>query len=54
MSVEELPSVEDIEAQVERAGSGSMFSLLFDRGAGIEVLDEQEDQLSTGENGRPA
>ena len=54
VSVEELPSVEDIEAQVERAGSGSMFSLLFDRGAGIEVLDEQEDQLSTGENGRPA
>ncbi len=51
LSVEELPSVEDMEAQVERVGSGSVFSLLLDRGAGIEVLDEQEDQLSTGENG---
>jgi hypothetical protein len=43
--------VEGMEARVERAESGSAFSLLFDRGAGIEVLDEQEDQLSTGENG---
>jgi hypothetical protein len=51
LSVEELPNVEDMEARVERTGSGSMFSLLFDRGADLEVLDEQEDQLSTGENG---
>ena len=51
LSVEELPSVEGMEARVERAESGSAFSLLFDRRAGIEVLDEQEDQLSTGENG---
>ena len=51
LSVEELPGVENLEARVERAESGSAFSLLFDREAGIEVLDEQEDQLSTGENG---
>jgi hypothetical protein len=51
LSVEELPGVEGMEARVERAQSGSAFSLLLDRGAGIEVLDEQEDQLSTGENG---
>jgi hypothetical protein len=51
LSVEELPSVEGMEARVERAESGSVFSLLFDRGTSIEVLDEQEDQLSTGENG---
>ena len=51
LSVEELPDVEGMEARVERAESGSAFSLLFDRGAGIEVLDEQEDQLSTGDNG---
>lgn len=51
LSVEELPGVEDMEARVQRAESGSAFSLLFDRGTDIEVLDEQEDQLSTGENG---
>jgi hypothetical protein len=51
LSVEELPEVENMEARVERAGSGTVFSLIFDQGAGIEVLDEQEDQLSTGENG---
>jgi hypothetical protein len=52
LSVEELPGVEGMEARVERAELGSAFSLLFDRGASsIEVLDEQEDQLSTGENG---
>jgi hypothetical protein len=51
LSVEGLPGVEGMEARVERAGSGSAFSLLFDRGASIEILDEQEDQLSTGENG---
>ena len=51
LSVEELPGVEDMEAQAERVRSGSMFSLLLDRGAGIEVLDEQEDQLSRAENG---
>jgi hypothetical protein len=51
LSVEELPGVEGLEARVERAESGSAFSLLFDREAGIEVLDEQEDQLSAGENG---
>jgi hypothetical protein len=51
LSVEDLPGVESMEARVEREESGSAFSLLFDRGASIEVLDEQEDQLNTGENG---
>lgn len=51
LSVEELPDVEGMEARVQRAESGSAFSLFFDRGTSIEVLDEQEDQLSTGENG---
>jgi hypothetical protein len=50
MSVEDLPSGEDMEARVERAWSGSVFSF-FEREAGIEALDEQEDQLSAGENG---
>ncbi len=51
LSVEELPTGEDMEARVERVASGSMFSLLFSPGPGIEVLDEQEDQLSSGSNG---
>ena len=51
LSVEDLPSGEDMEARVEREGSGSAFSLLLGRGDRIEVLDEQEDQLSKGSNG---
>lgn len=51
LSVEELPTGEDMEARVERVASGSVFSLLFSPGPGIEVLDEQEDQLSSGSNG---
>jgi hypothetical protein len=51
LSVEELPTGEDMEARVERVASGSMFYLLFSPGPGIEVLDEQEDQLSSGSNG---
>lgn len=51
LSVEELPTGEDMEARVERVASDSMFSLLFSPGPGIEVLDEQEDQLSSGSNG---
>lgn len=51
LSVEGLPSGEDMEARIERAWSGSVFSLFFGRGAGLEALDEQEDQLSVGENG---
>ena len=39
-----------MEARVERAGSGSAFSLLFGRGAGLEVLN-RENNLSKGENG---
>ncbi len=51
LSVEGLPTEEDMEARVERVASESMFSLLFSPGPGIEVLDEQEDQLSSGSNG---
>ena len=48
LSVEGLPTEEDMEARVERVASESMFSLLFSPGPNIEILDEQEDQL-----GRP-
>lgn len=51
LSVVDLPSGEDVEASVERTGSGSALSLLSGGGAGIQVLDEQEDQLSSGGNG---
>ncbi len=51
LSVEDLPGVEDMEARAERVGSGSVFSLIIGRGAENELLDEQEDQLSGGENG---
>ena len=40
-----------MEARVERVESGPMLSLLFSPRPGIEVLDEQEDQLSSGSNG---
>ncbi len=51
LSVEDLPSGEDMEARVERAWSGSVFSLLFSPGVGLEAVDEQEDQLSAGVDG---
>ena len=51
LSVEGLPSEEDMEAHVERVGSGSVFSLLFGRGTELEATDEQEDHLRKGENG---
>ncbi len=51
LSVEGMPSGENMEARVERVGSGSVFSLLLGGGSGIEVVDEQEDHLSRGENG---
>src|SRR3712207_8499824 len=50
LGVEGLPSGEDMEARVERAGSGSIFSLFFGQGAGLEVLDEQEDHLRSEEH----
>jgi hypothetical protein len=50
LSVEDLPSGEAMEARVERAGSGSAFSLLFGPGAGLEILNE-DNNLSKGENG---
>lgn len=51
LSVEDVPSVEDMGARVERSGSGSAFSLFQERGSRIQVLDEQEDQLSNDEQG---
>ena len=51
LSVGDLPGGEDMEARVERVESGSAFSLLFERGADLEALDEQEDYLRTGPNG---
>ena len=51
LSVEGLPSGEDMEARAQRAESGSVFRMFFGEEAGLEVLDEQEDQLSKAENG---
>ncbi len=51
LSVEDVPDVEDLEARVERSGNASAFSLLFGREAGIEAVDEQEDQLSSDGGG---
>lgn len=51
LSVEDLPGGEDMEARVERAWSGSIFSLFFGRSIGLEAVDEQEDQLSAGRTG---
>ena len=51
LSVQDLPSGEDMEARVERVESGSAFALLFGRRSGLEALDEQEDHLRKGPNG---
>lgn len=51
LSVQDLPGGEDMEARVERAWSGSVLSLLFGGEPELEAVDEQEDQLSAGENG---
>lgn len=51
LSVEGLPTGEDMEARVQRAGSGSAFSLLFGGEGSLEALDEQEDLLRNTENG---
>ena len=51
LSVEDLPTGEDMRAQVRRSGSGSAFSLFFGQDDKIEAFDEQEDQLSSGEGG---
>jgi hypothetical protein len=48
LSVEELPTGEDMEARVERVAFGSIFSLLFSPGPSTEILEEQEDQLKLG------
>ncbi|MDP8951281.1 MAG: hypothetical protein M3N18_03405 [Actinomycetota bacterium] len=54
LSVEDLPSGEDMEARVQREESGSAYALLFGRGAGLEALDEQEDHLRRALTGPPA
>lgn len=51
LSVEDLPTGEDMRAQVLRSGSGSALSLLFGQDDGIQAFDEQEDQLSSGAGG---
>ena len=48
LSVEDLPTGEDMRAQVRRSGSGSALSLFFGEDDGLEAFDEQEDQLSLG------
>ena len=51
LSVNDVPAVEDLEARVRRSGNASAFALLFGRGPEIRAVDEQEDQLSSGEGG---
>lgn len=52
LSVEDLPTGEDMRARVQRSGSRSALSMLFGREDGIEAVDEQEDQLSSrGQDG---
>ena len=51
LSVEDLPTGEDMRAQVRRSGSGSALSLFFGEQDEIEAFDEQEDQLSSAEGG---
>lgn len=51
LSVEDLPTGEDMRARVERSGTGSALSLLRGRDGEIEAVDEQEDQLSSGGEG---
>jgi hypothetical protein len=40
LSIEGLPTGEDMEARVERVAFGSIFSLLFSPGPSIEILDQ--------------
>ena len=51
LSVEDLPSGEDMEARVKRVESGSVYALFFGQGVGLEALDEQEDHLRKGPDG---
>ncbi len=51
LSVEDLPSGEDMEARVKRVDSGSAFALFLGQGVGLEALDEQEDHLRKGPDG---
>jgi hypothetical protein len=51
LSVEELPPGEKTWRRVERVEPGPMLSLLFSPGPGLEALDEQVGQQSSGSNG---
>ena len=51
LSVEDLPTGEDMRAEVRRSGSGSALALFFGENDGIRAVDEQEDQLSLGGDG---
>jgi hypothetical protein len=51
LSVEDLPSGEDMEARVKRVDSGSAFALFLGQEVGLEALDEQEDHLRKGPDG---
>lgn len=44
--VEDMPSGQNLKAEVERSASGSVFTRIFPGEDRIVVLDEQEEQLS--------
>lgn len=51
VAVEGLPSGTDLDASVERSGRESVLGWLFSGAGDIEVVDEQEDQLTPSEKG---
>ena len=51
VAVEGLPSGTDLDASVERTGRESVLGWLFSGAGDIEVVDEQEDQLTPAEKG---
>ncbi len=51
VAVEGLPSGVELEASVQRSGRESVLGWLFSGAGDIEVVDEQEDQLTPAETG---
>lgn len=51
VAVEGLPSGTDLDASVERSGRESVLGWLFSGAQDIEVVDEQEDQLTPAGTG---
>lgn len=51
LSVEGAPAEEDMEVSIARSRNASAFALLFEREPEVVAVDEQEDQLSSGEDG---